>query len=95
MDRNEERRWLVNDFIIQNVSMVLTPCIYILFTQNIGLSRVRTELHGTGVEKDRVGEGVHQTVVFVENGNFSEKWVYFRIHLIWVCADDSKTEGQG
>ena len=27
MDRNEERRWLVNDFIIQNVSMVLTLCI--------------------------------------------------------------------
>ena len=27
MERNEERRWLVNDFIIQNVSMVLTPCI--------------------------------------------------------------------
>ena len=26
MDRNDVR-WLVNDFIIQNVSMVLTPCI--------------------------------------------------------------------
>ena len=31
MDRNEERRWLVNDFIIQNVSMVLTPCIILSF----------------------------------------------------------------
>ena len=43
-----------------------------LFTENIRLSRVSMELHGTRVEKDRVGEGVNQTVVGVENGNFSE-----------------------
>ena len=42
------------------------------------------ELHGTRVEKDRVGEGMNQTVVGVENGNFSENrnlWQLLRTFL--------------
>ena len=52
MERNEERRWLVNDSIIQNVSIVLTPCIpylirkcfYTFWTQAILILKLNSSL---------------------------------------------------